>query len=219
MSRHAFSELRTAAYCPRQLYYHRREGFDPPDVSERRDLAFRYAELLDADDATLARLPIDVSPAAFRQSLRTASQRFDDWDELVDPETRDTYLRGREAHGIVHKLPGTDPPVPSLVFVGSPPETGVWEPHSVGAVAAAKALAWERKRPVERAYVEYPTHGVVRSVELTTRRKAVYRRTVRAVESIDGPPPRIDNKEKCSACEYADECGVRTRSLRSLLGW
>ena len=82
----------------------------------------------------------------------------------------------------------------------------------------AKALAWERGREIPSALVEYPAHGVVRAVRLTTRNKAAYRETVRTLEAVDGPPPRIDDEAKCDACDYREECGVRTRSLRSLLG-
>ena len=82
----------------------------------------------------------------------------------------------------------------------------------------AKALAWERKREIPEAMVEYPAHGVVRRVGVTTRNRAAYRRTVRTVRGIDGPPPRIDDAARCDACDYREECGVRTRSLKSLLG-
>lgn len=49
-----------------------------------------------------------------------------------------------------------------MVFTGRPPEHGVWEPQSIRAVAAAKALSWEHERTVERAFVEYPAYGIVR---------------------------------------------------------
>lgn len=103
------------------------------------------------------------------------------------------------------------------MFTGEPPDTGVWEPQSVRLVAAAKALSWEREQPVETAVAEYPAYGVVRSVELTTRRTAAYREAVAAAEAIDGPPARTTNRSKCKGCEYSGQCGVRTRSLRSLL--
>jgi len=82
----------------------------------------------------------------------------------------------------------------------------------------AKALAWEREREIPAATVEYPAHGVVRTVQLTTRNRAAYRETVRTLRDLDGPPPRIDDENKCDACDYREECGVRTRSLKSLLG-
>ncbi|PSQ18238.1 hypothetical protein BRD00_05655 [Halobacteriales archaeon QS_8_69_26] len=215
----AFSDLRTAAYCPRKLYYARRgEREVPPEVLERREMAFRYPDLVDAPDAVLADEPLAVSPRRFRENLdRLRSRDPDLWAAITDPEAREVLLEGRECRGIAHKVLA-DPPRPSLVSAGSPPEDGVWEPRTVHAVAAAKALAWERERPVETAVVEYPAHGVVRTVDLTTRRKAAYRRTVRAVRSMDGPPPRLRDDAKCDPCEYADECGVRTRTLRSLLG-
>jgi CRISPR-associated exonuclease Cas4 len=108
---------------------------------------------------------------------------------------------------------------PALVSAGRPPENGVWEFQSVHAVAAAKAIAWEHERPVEHAWVEYPAYGAIRRLRLTTRRKARYRRALRTVRELDGPPARIDNRSKCEACEFATECGVRTRTLRSLLGF
>lgn len=213
---HTFREVETAAYCPRKLYYRRRAG--PPDVPEEvaacRSLAFEYERLLSAD-ADLLAAPIKVSPTRFRSRLGRTKARRDDWDALADPPTREVVVEGRECRGVVHKvLPG---PVPSLVFAGSPPEQGVWEPQTARLVAAAKALSWEHETTVERAVAEYPAHGVVREVPLTTRRKATYRTAVRTADSIDGPPARVENDAKCGPCEFRDQCGVRTRSLRSLL--
>lgn len=215
---HAFSDLALAVYCPRKLYYRREDAREVPDaVTTRRALAFEYRTLLDADDYLLRRRPIAVAPDEFRTNLTRTRDRLDRFEELADPPERDVLLTGRECRGVVHKLL-EGPPVPSIVSAGRPPENGVWAPQSVRAVAAAKALAWERETPVETAFVEYPTYGIVRRIELTTRRKALYRRAIRTVEAIDGPPPRLADDAKCAGCEYRDRCGVRTRSLRSLLG-
>ena len=216
-----FSDLAAAAYCPRQLYYRRREDDRrvPDEVRERIDLAFRYPELVDASDAVLRRLPIRRSPAAYRRNLVRLRER-DVYDRLVDPAAERAFHAGRDCHGIVHKvLAGIDdgPPVPVICSPGEPPERGVWEHQSVRAVAAAKALAWERERRVPRALVEYPAVGTVRSVRLTTRRKATYRRALRAARAIDGPPARVDDA-RCSGCAYRETCGTGRRSLRSLLG-
>jgi len=216
---HAFTDLATATYCPRKLYYRRRDDpvEPPPDVLERRELAFRYPELL-GSEAALRDAPLAVTPTEFRAGLGRARARFDEatWGALCDPIGRDVFLEGRECRGVAHKVL-EEPLAPALVSGGDPPDEGVWAPQSVHAVAAAKALAWERREPVERAFLEYPAHGVVREVELTTRRKARYRRAVRTVESLDGPPPRLRDDGKCDPCEYREECGARTRSLRSLL--
>lgn len=219
MSRHTFRDLETAAYCPRKLYYRRRDG--PPDVPEDvgpvRDLAFDYERLL-SDDAALLAAPIDVAPGTFRERLRDAKTRLDHWDRLADPSGRDVFVEGKDARGIAHKVIYTAAgPVPSLVFAGEPPEQGVWEPQSVRLVAAAKALAWEHECAVDRAYAEYPAHGTVRSIECSVRRTGRYRRAVRTAESVDGPPARVDSDAKCRPCDYREDCGVRTRSLRSLL--
>ncbi|PSQ44138.1 hypothetical protein BRD17_04735 [Halobacteriales archaeon SW_7_68_16] len=216
---HTFRELATAAYCPRKLYYRTRDPDvprePPPEVRERRDLAFQYERLLDDDDA-LADAPVAVTPTQYRSRLGQTRARLDDWDAVADPPERDVHLAGKDARGVAHKVLA-DPPRPSLVFTGDPPETGVWKPQTVRLVAAAKALAWERERPVETAFAEYPAHGVVRRVALTTRRTALYRSALRTADAIDGPPSRTDDRAKCSPCEYRESCGVRTRSLRSML--
>jgi CRISPR-associated exonuclease Cas4 len=241
MSKIPFSELSTAAYCPRKLYYQRRNEIEVPEaVAERREIAFQYGDLLgEADqpptnadesllgdspgtavsDERLADLPLAVGPAEFRSNLDRVRRRFtDEWPHLRDPEDRERLVEGKDSRGIVHKVLGLDPPTPSMVFTGDPPEQGVWEPQSVRAVAAAKALSWEAERPVERAFVEYPTHGIVREIELTVRRKAAYRTAIETVRSLDGPPPRLRGNAKCEPCEYREECGVKTRSVKSLLG-
>ncbi|MCU4741237.1 hypothetical protein OB955_06310 [Halobacteria archaeon AArc-m2/3/4] len=241
----AFSDLRTAAYCPRKCYYRRRDaergsvrdGDDTPDsssieipddVSRIRSLAFRYPDLLEASDDELTALPIAVDPRTYRRTLEETRDRLEHWDELREPTDRHVLLSGRDCRGVVHKMlesagegetTGEDDALlaPSLLSTGEPPENGVWKPQTVHAVAAAKALAWDRQQPVEVAYLEYPAYGVIRRLELTTRRKALYRRALRTVREIDGPPARVKNRSKCESCEYAGECGVRTRTLRSLL--
>lgn len=217
MSDHAFTDLALAAYCPRKLYYRRRDDAPAPDRDARHELAFRYPELRDPATA-LGGEPIDVAPDEYRRALGRSKARIGaaTFEALADPPRRDAFLEGRRARGVAHKVIET-PLAPSIVVAGAPPDRGVYRPQSVRAVAAAKALAWERETPVDRAYVEYATRGVVRTVELTARRTGRYRRALRTAASVDGPPARTRQRSKCEHCEYAGECGVRTRSLRSLL--
>lgn len=213
----SLSDLAVAAYCPRKLYYARRGDRSTPAAAERaRELSRSYSTLTVASDAALASMDLAVSPDTYRARLERLRTRLEAWESLVDPPETDVYVRGKDVHGRLGKIVA-DPLAPVHVSPGAPPETGVWEPQSVRAVAAAKALAWREESPVETAYVEYPRHGVVRRIPLTTRRKAAYRRALRAVRALDGPPPRLHDDGKCDACEYADDCGVATRSLRSML--
>lgn len=214
----SFTDLSTAAYCPRKLYYRRRrDDREPPDdVAAVRGLAFRYPELL-APEYDLAAEPIAPDPAAYRSRLAAQRDRLDRWPELASPPAKDAFLEGKDARGIAHKLLA-DPPAPVIVSPGEPPDRGVWRPQSVRATAAAKALSWERGTAVERAYVEYPAHGVLRAVGMTTRRKATYRTVLRVAESIDGPPPRLRGDDRCDSCRYREGCGTETGSLRSRLG-
>ncbi len=219
------SDLARAAYCPRQLYYARRDDDrgPPESVETARRLAFEYGTLREAADSRLRERPIAVPPETYRSNLDALADR-DAYDRLVDPAATDALLRGRDCHGVAHKLLGADgadegsPPVPTVVSPGEPPPRGVWEPQRVRAVGLALALAWERGREIPRAMVEYPRHAVVRSVRLTTRNRSVYRRTLWTVRSMDGVPSRIDDEAKCDACDYRETCGTRTRSLKTMLG-
>ena len=218
-----FSDLRTAAYCPRKCYYQRTsddvDREPPPRVERIRDLERRYEELLEAPAGALEGEPIAVSPVEYRERLGSTRDRLVDagqWERLREPSDRDVYAAGRRCHGVVHKVLA-DPLEPVLLSTGEPPAEGVWKPQSVHAVAAAKALAWEHQQSIDRAWFEYPAYGAIRSIELTTRRKARYRRALRTVWDLDGPPARTINRSKCESCEFAGQCGVRTRTLRSLL--
>lgn len=212
-----FGELATAAYCPRKLYYRRRDGDwePPPAAAAVRELAFEYDRLLDGNE--IATAPIAVAPDVWRANLRRARDTLDAWYALADPADRDRLLEGKDCRGVAHKVLD-DPPGVSLVSTGEPPRQGVYKPHRVKAVAAAKALAWERQAPVELAVVEFPAYGILRRVPLDGRRRAEYRRTLRTVRTLEGVPPRLTDRSKCGACEYRETCGVTTRTLGSLLG-
>ena len=210
-----FSDLALAAYCPRQLYYARRDDRDPPEAHDAaRDLAADYGSLAVASEAALDTYDLAVEPPEFRSNLAASLDRH----AVADPTETAVYLRGKDAHGRAAKV-HRDPLAPSLVTPGSPPEAGVWEPQSVRAVAAAKALSWREQTRVDHAFVEYARHGVVRRVDLTTRKQAAYRRALRTARAIDGPPPRIHDDAKCGSCEYREECGTKTRTLGSLLSF
>jgi CRISPR-associated exonuclease Cas4 len=140
-------------------------------------------------------------------------------DTAPDPDPDRRSGSPTDGRGVgIEAVPGDRRVLPGLVSPGSPPDRGVWAPQRVKAVAAATALAWERGRPIDRAVVEYPTVPAVRTVRLTARNRDRYRRVLRAVRTREGVPPRTDDRGKCDACEYADACGVRSRSLRSRLG-
>lgn len=146
----AFSDLLTAAYCPRKYYYRDREDDrePPPEVGNRRALAFRYSDLLAADVAALAAEPIAVDPSESRRNLEATRARFEEigrWEAICEPTGRDAYAAGKDCHGIVHKVL-EDPLEPSIVSVGEPPEQGIWHAQSVHAVGAAKVLAWDRRQ-------------------------------------------------------------------------
>lgn len=207
---YAFAELAAAAYRPRPLSSpcggEAREP--PPAVRERRELAFHYPALR-RSDAFVAAAPVAVSTTQLRINLGTAAARFDCWEALANPPSRDVLLTGRKARGVADKVLET-PLAPSLIAAGRPTDCGVWRAQSVRAVGAARALAWERKQPVERAFIEYPAHGIVTAVDLTARLTARYRSTIRIVEAMDGPPARLGQPPQCGATDCCEACCIRT---------
>ncbi len=210
------ADLALAAYCPRKLYYARDTDRSPPETyADAKAVSRQYGAVFGPDGSPSADR-LAVHPNTFHEALERAKEGLPAWQALADPPRTDELLVGKDVHGRAAKVL-EDPLAPSLVSPGAPPPEGVWEPQAVKAVGAAKALAWEEETAVERAYVEYPRHGVIRTVSLSTRQKAAYRRALQTVRSMDGPPPRIDDDNKCDTCRFASQCGVRTRSLRSLL--
>ena len=103
---HAFTELEAAAYGPRKLYDRRTRGDEEPpaEAAERarrvREVAFRYPDLLDPR----SEMPpeVEATPTGFRTRLSCARERFDRevWEGLADPDARDVFLEGKEAHGV-----------------------------------------------------------------------------------------------------------------------
>jgi CRISPR-associated exonuclease Cas4 len=75
----SFSDLRTAAYCPRKCYYQRRrdsgEREPPPELGSIRALATRYEELLEAD-RDLAVEPIAISAGTYHARLAATQERL-----------------------------------------------------------------------------------------------------------------------------------------------
>ena len=97
-----FSDVARAAYCPRQLYYACRDDDRavPSEARARIDLAFRYRTLVDASDATLRRLPIRRSPAAYRRNLDRLRDR-DDFDGLAAPTRERAFVSGKDRKSVV----------------------------------------------------------------------------------------------------------------------
>ncbi|MFB6113269.1 MAG: hypothetical protein ABEJ58_04095 [Halodesulfurarchaeum sp.] len=210
----SLSDLAIAAYCPRKLYYARQgRRRPPPEYDRARSLAARYSDVLE-NPQDLEERSLGTDLATVRRNLERTKSTCDAWSALVDPAETDVVLEGRAVRGRVAKVL-EEPLSPTLVSPGEPPENGVWHPQGIRAVGAAKALAWERENRVDRAFVEYARYGVIREVSIGTRLKAAYRRTLRTVQGLSGPPPRLGSGAKCEACEFADQCGVKTRSLRS----
>lgn len=92
----AFTDLTTATYCPRKLYYTRTRADRAPSesVADIRNLAYRYEELL-APETDLAAEPIAPTPTEYRSNIRDAKARLDRWDELSDPPQTRVFLRGK----------------------------------------------------------------------------------------------------------------------------
>lgn len=185
-------------------------------VERRRALADDLDRLL-ADRSARVAAPLTVDPETWVDRMATARERVDRFEAVLDPPETGVYLEGRDARGVVHAVLA-DPPEPVLVSAGSPPETGVYDPQSVRATAAAHALAEREGRSIDHGVVAYPAAGVIRRISVGARRRGRYREVQRTIAAMDGPPARASADAKCESCEFSETCGTPTRSVRSLLG-
>jgi len=175
----SFSDLRTAAYCPRKCYYQRLlPGRGPRAAARSRGDSSsppRYDELLEAPPGPSSPNRSPSRPFATASGWRRPGSTRGTGSMGAPPcPCRSGGVRDRPALSGHRPQGARGPARAGADLVGEPPETGVWTSQSVHAVAAAKALAWEHQVSVERAWLEYPAYGVIRSIDLTTRRKAQY---------------------------------------------
>lgn len=92
-----YTDLATAAYSPRKLYYPLREGHSdvPDEVEAVGRLARRYESLLDAG-TELDDEPIAIMPTQYCSNLGSAKARLDVWQDLADPSAHERGAGGNE---------------------------------------------------------------------------------------------------------------------------
>lgn len=169
-------ELKAATYCPDRDQYRTGDAVASDHPEERRSLAFRYPQLVTAEKPLLAELPIGVPPGTYRHRLRQLRSRSV-WSQLTDPADTDRPFETRDCHGTVPKVLES-PTRPVLVSASRPPAHGVWRAQEVAAVAATAGLQADREETVDRAVIEYPGHGVVRSISITPHHRRRYQQAL-----------------------------------------
>lgn len=168
---YAASDLSVAAYCPRQLYYRRDDDCEvPPSVAARRELAFEYERLLAADDASLSARPRSIGRTSGALGSASTAGTRSSTRPIGTASSQAGSGEGSRARSSTTRSP---PRISARIAT----RAGRLE-TPLRAIALAKALSWEHEVAVETAFVKYPTHGIVREIALTTRRKAAYRDAV-----------------------------------------
>ncbi|MDY6775783.1 MAG: Dna2/Cas4 domain-containing protein [Halobacteria archaeon] len=243
--RFSLSEIRQAAYCPRQFYFDLRlDSHDDLTLSPvyfvLKEIAYRYGDFIEdprratekavdlAEYDYGAEIPSDILDSEgidveeVRSRLRQTRTDSGFWDEIESPRHEETYIdAGSETqiHGTLDKVVSVDGSLrPSVVKTGTPPRNGVWEPQRVEATAAARLVESEFGQDVGTAYVEYPRHGVVRETTVSRR----YERRLDSVldslrEAVDGEAPsKTSNTNRCEPCDYSSKCSRKTSLLSRL---
>lgn len=189
------SQLRTATYCPDRDQYRGGHTAVSDHPAERRSLAFRYPQLIAAETPLLAELPIGVPPETYRHKLRQLRSRSI-WSQLVNPADTDRQISTQDCHGAIPKVI-KNPARPVLISASRPPAHGVWRAQTVAAVAAIAGLRSDGEKTSNRAIVEYPGHGEVRSITITPQHRRQYQR---ALQRCD---PGIDRSDHAPATTQA----------------
>ncbi|MDY7082645.1 MAG: Dna2/Cas4 domain-containing protein, partial [Halobacteria archaeon] len=229
------ARIRSAAYCERQAYYEMRrendQDFEPStETRVLHHLAYLYDSLLDEPEEALTtalkfadseddRDELDIDIRTIVRGLRRTRDTFEYWDAVVRPYRQEMYLETPRLHGTLDKIVEThDGYVPSIVKTGEPPRNGVWSSERLEATAVWRIIDAHYPSP-SRVFVEYPRTGEIRVAEIDRRDR---RRLEKLLESLEEarkghPPSRTSNPSKCDACEFQEECGVKTTSLLSRL--
>ena len=225
------SEVRNAVYCGRQAYYEeQREACHIPSAETRvlRELAYIYPTVVESPDDALRRAceTADVSVSLDLSDAVDALAEIRDgesslWEAVAYPDREERYVESDRLHGTVDKLSfgDEDEPLVSLVKTGTPPAQGVWSSERVEAAAVRELASVTCDTEVRHVVVEYPRVGALRTVELGRDDERALGRAVETLEEIEKGvvPSRTDNRAKCEACDFKQECGVETKSVLTRL--
>jgi len=221
------SEVRNAVYCGRQAYYEsRRDACRVPSPETRvlREVAYLYPTVIESPDDALERAcktaGVEVSLDLSETAKALAEERDEKprvWDAVAYPDREERYIEGGRLCGTVNKLSFDEGVVVSVVKTGEPPRNGVWKSERVEAAAVRRLVG--ASHDVSGVVVEYPRVGKLRRVEVGRDDERALERALETLDEIEEgvPPARTDNRGKCEACDFIEECGVETRSLLTRL--
>ncbi len=99
---------------------------------------------------------------------------------------------------------------PSLIRTGQAPENGVWKRDRLILAGYALLLGEKHKTRVDQGMVEYPSCGLVRSVQIhSVDRARVLRIRDRIRQIKDGQLPDRPENARCQTCMALEMCETR----------
>ena len=190
-----------------------------------RELAYVYPTVVESPDEAVrlacdvAGVEVEIDPSHAAEALaEVRDKRPAVWDDIARPDREERYVEGDRLQGTIDKLSfGDDGVTVSVINTGEPPARGVWSSERVEA-AAVRRLA-STVGEIHRVVIEYPHVGAVREIDVGRDDERALERALETLEDIEEgvPPARTDNRAKCEACDFSDDCGVETRSLLTRL--
>jgi CRISPR-associated exonuclease Cas4 len=112
--------------------------------------------------------------------------------------------------GRLDRLVKKDPPLPSIIRSGLPPEEGVWRADRLRLAGYALLIEDGRKRRIDSGLVEYPKAGVIREVTIRgIDRSRVLRILDRIRQIKDGRLPDRPDGAPCDLCVLKERCDSR----------
>jgi len=189
-------------------------GLEDHLISELRraeeELPMIYRDMVDLSDLKAAAIDIERTVPLMAAGLCTKLDQIIPSEVEVDLRSDRLGLSGR-----LDRLITRDPPEPSIIRMGTPPENGIWKDDRIRLAGYALLLEDAYDQRVDRGFVEYPRAGEIRSAKIrSTDRRRILKIRDRIRQIKEGRLPDRPKNAPCDRCPLAEKCDSR-RSLAS----
>ncbi|MEI8003350.1 MAG: Dna2/Cas4 domain-containing protein [Methanothrix sp.] len=185
-------------------------------LSQKNDLEGHLKEIMARQEEELP-LIYEIEPEEIRSACRELegkiagiAQGLAGHLDLLLPCQADVDLYSDKL-GLSGRLDRLAPgSTPCIIRTGKAPEDGIWKRDRLMLAGYALLLGEKHKTHINQGLVEYPRHGLVRSVEIhSVDRARVLRIRDRIRQIKEGRLPDRPEDAPCQACEAREICETR----------
>ncbi len=179
---------------------------------DRQSLLRAGLELAHVHTWVIRKMSSEISHRAANVRSALEKRPADVWQSL-SPKIKSRYTVSSESLGLASTIDMleiySDRVIPVMVVAGRAPDEGVWPSQQIEAACQIMLLEERFSTQVSRGHVHYLDPGMCREVVLNPfmrERVLSVRDKVRAVLKSKSTPSRVENKNKCKACELEEKC-------------